>query len=184
MIAAPQSSVPHPCEFFLSQGWEATAPNRARTPSIQMKNFLHPGPPLALFARWHRALHGLHNSPPLLRRLIGRHLRHVGGIVGPVVFKIGVKSVVLQVDRVVANVALANHLQHAWPNGGVVLLVLLFSLRLEADHHSVPSDSSLLRKFAIGAEARLGSRTACRCALILARPHHLRASSARPDNFL
>jgi len=24
MIAVPQSSVPHPCDFFLSQGWETT----------------------------------------------------------------------------------------------------------------------------------------------------------------
>ena len=24
MIAVPQNSVPHPCDFFLSQGWEAT----------------------------------------------------------------------------------------------------------------------------------------------------------------
>jgi len=39
MIAAPQSSVPHPCDFFLSQGWEATIAGYSISGSGLIKRF-------------------------------------------------------------------------------------------------------------------------------------------------
>src|SRR5690349_164561 len=41
--------------------------------SVEMKHFLHLGPPLPLFSRGQRFLHGLHHSPPFLRFSVCSH---------------------------------------------------------------------------------------------------------------
>src|ERR1035437_56362 len=109
---------------------------------VHVEDFFHSGPPLAFFALRERRLHGHHQCPPLLCSLVGGHFCHVGGVIGAVVLEIAEKHVVVKKDGVVAHIAGADCLQNAGPNGGMMFLVLLFGLGLEADHHSVSSHFS------------------------------------------
>src|SRR5580704_3948338 len=75
---------------------------------IEVKDFLHRCPPLTFGARVKRLLHGFHDSPPFLRLGIACDLGHICFVIHSVVFVIAEQQIILQKDRVVADVASPN----------------------------------------------------------------------------
>src|SRR5580704_7678546 len=88
--------------------------------SIRMEDLLHPGPPLAFATGLERLLHRVGDGPPFTSFRVRRHFRHVGLIIGAVVLVIGEKVTILQVNRVIANVAFSNCLDYFRPYMSVI----------------------------------------------------------------
>src|SRR5262245_7163628 len=131
-----------------------------------MEDFFHRGPPLAGRAGRDRLLARLGRPPPALRRRIGGHTAYVLLVILPVVLEAGEEArppvaEVLQVDRVVPDVAGADRLEHGGRDGLVQALVLLHLARAETDHHPVALQAPTLPRGACGSRC-CGSGPDCR----------------------
>src|SRR4030043_387807 len=110
--------------------------------SVRVEDLLHAAPPLLRAVRRDRVLAGGGFLPPFLRGRIGGHPGHVGLKVIPPVFEIREEVVLpgldlFKIDRIVADVALFDHLEHSGPGGRMELLVIGDLFRLEADDHPI-----------------------------------------------
>src|ERR1700722_3085234 len=117
------------CSFLFSgetMRFNYAATNRE---SIEMKNFLHAGPPFVFSASFKRTLHRHHDGPPLLGFWIGRHFRHVCRIIRAVIFEVTEEQAVLQEDGIIANVTFLDHCQHFRPHRGMVFLIFVQCFR-------------------------------------------------------
>ena len=89
-----------------------------------MEHFFHVGPPFAFSLVGQGFLAGHANVPPLLRHRVGGHLRHVGSKVVASVFQIAEQITLAvrklsQIDRIIADIALLDHVQNLRPDSSV-----------------------------------------------------------------
>ena len=75
-----------------------------------MENFFHVCPPLSFRNCFERFLTGLANIPPSLGNRICSHFIHVRLEVISDVLKLGKQLIVLQVDGIIPDVTLGDHL--------------------------------------------------------------------------
>src|SRR4029077_15477094 len=115
--------------------------------SIHVKHFAHLRPPFSLLSIRYRLLHALHDFPPFLGLFVRGHFGPVALHVAAVIFEVTEQDAVLEVDGVVANIALPDHVQHLWPDRLVILFVGIRDTWFETQSHSEPShfDSFLIR---------------------------------------
>jgi hypothetical protein len=109
-----------------------------RSESVHVKNLFHVCPPFVRRTAIKRLLARLANGPPLLRGLVGSHLGHVADEISAGVFKVAEEVMpaiiqLAQINRVVLDMALRDHLQDLRPDGGMQLFVFLHLFRAEAD---------------------------------------------------
>src|ERR1035441_6770588 len=105
--------------------------------SIKMEYLFHPCPPFVFFSVCQRLLKWFHHSPPLLCFGVRGHLCPIRLHIAAVVLKVAEQNVVSEVDRVVSDVALCDHLEHFRPYRAVICLVGLSRAGLESQGHSV-----------------------------------------------
>lgn len=104
--------------------------------SVQMEHLFHLRPPLAGFSRLKRILKRFHDGPPLLRLLVSGHAGPVAGEIAPVIFEVAEKQIVLEVDGVVADVAVLDFFEYLRPDRRVILAVCFSAAGLESNDHS------------------------------------------------
>src|SRR5258708_901789 len=131
-----------------------------------MKNLFHVRPPLALPTGFEGLLHRHHHGPPFLSLWIGRHFRHVGGIVGAVIFKVSEQEVVFSINGISSKVPPPNHGEYFRPHPRVVFLVGFNRLRPYSDYRTVALHVIVLSRSFCGFEGstRLTMRVT-RCTL-------------------
>ena len=75
-----------------------------------MKYFFHYGPPFTVGACVERLLTRFAERPPFLGDRIGCHLLHIGLVIRSHIFVVTEQQPVFVINRIVANIALANGL--------------------------------------------------------------------------
>src|SRR5579885_3790655 len=99
-----------------------------------MKDLRQGFPPFAGGSVSYRLLHRFGDRPPLTCLEVLSHPRHVGCEVVADVFKVGKEQGIVPEDRIIANMAGPNHLQHFWPHMGVDLLIIGNLLGFDTDN--------------------------------------------------
>jgi hypothetical protein len=123
-------------------------------PLIQVEDLFHVSPPFAFPACGHGLLHRPHDGPPSLGRRIGGHLGHVTGEVRAMILEVTVEYAILQIDRVVPDIALANGFEHLRRHSRMALAVFFLRFLLQANHHSVSLHHCSLDSYPFACAAR------------------------------
>src|SRR5690348_2222784 len=111
---------------------------------VVVEDFFHECPPVSLGAVLQRLLHWLHDGPPTLGGRIGGHLFHISRVVLAYVLEIAEQQAIAQENRIIADVAARNRVQHGGPNRSMVLAIGRLGLGSQANDHSVASHAQMM----------------------------------------